>query len=140
VRTVNALIERGAWLNASDACGQKPLHLAAAEGHANVVKTLLNHGAQINAVDSIGQTALHLAAKNDSTDVVKVLIQKGANAGIVDELGRLPWHLAVAHVHRVPMGCMFPGDASTAGASKPAANRVGEVIFKRSDKGNLPGR
>ncbi len=49
---------------AIDVVGATPLHLAAREGHAKVVKELFNRGgaATVDAADKTGRTPLHLAA------------------------------------------------------------------------------
>jgi len=44
-RVVAALLRHGADVNAEDAGGHRPLHLAALEGDAETVQTLLAHGA-----------------------------------------------------------------------------------------------
>ena len=55
--------------------GYTALHLAAEDGHVDVVKVLLQNGADVNAVDSKDQTALQMAAR---WDVAIVLVQNGA--------------------------------------------------------------
>ncbi|KAL0170485.1 hypothetical protein M9458_035081, partial [Cirrhinus mrigala] len=41
--------------------GRTPLHIAACEGHLNVVRYLLNKGVTINVKDRFGDTPLHNA-------------------------------------------------------------------------------
>lgn len=43
--------------------GRTPLHIAACEGHYNVVEYLLGHGATVYAKDRYGHTPLHNAVK-----------------------------------------------------------------------------
>ncbi|KAM4687553.1 uncharacterized protein O3C94_006066 [Discoglossus pictus] len=50
-----------------------PLHLAAAGGHAEVVKVLLETGASASDEDGEGMTAIHLAAKNGHINVLDAL-------------------------------------------------------------------
>ncbi|XP_063777272.1 serine/threonine-protein phosphatase 6 regulatory ankyrin repeat subunit B-like isoform X2 [Pseudophryne corroboree] len=50
-----------------------PLHLAAAGGHAEVVKVLLETGASASDEDGEGMSAIHLAAKNGHINVLDVL-------------------------------------------------------------------
>ncbi|NP_899192.1 transient receptor potential cation channel, subfamily N, member 1 [Danio rerio] len=53
--------------------GLCPLHLAAAGGHAEVVKVLLEAGASVTEEDAEGMTAVHLAAKHGHTHILEVL-------------------------------------------------------------------
>jgi hypothetical protein len=53
-----------AWstlLNLRDQAGDTPLHLAASEGHAEVVDELLYRGAEVETRNLAGRTALHVA-------------------------------------------------------------------------------
>ncbi|KAL7291267.1 hypothetical protein TKK_0014874 [Trichogramma kaykai] len=61
-RTIRALIERGADLNATNAELHTPLHLAVIHQHYRLVKYLIEFGADLNAQQaSDGYTALHIA-------------------------------------------------------------------------------
>jgi ankyrin repeat protein len=54
-----------------------PLHLAALDGHANVVEFLLANRADVNVKDSRGHTPMHLAVEQRHLDVVEVLRHYG---------------------------------------------------------------
>lgn len=77
--------------------GVKALHIAACEGHLNVVSVLLNEGGvSVDAVREGGleKTALHYASSAGQAEVVELLMNKGANGNRVDGTGRTPVHHA----------------------------------------------
>jgi len=63
--------------------GGTPLHLAASNGHVNLVKLFLGSGADVNARAFNGSTPLHWAMKHDtmseSQAVVRMLLKHGAD-------------------------------------------------------------
>lgn len=75
--------------------GKNALHLAARQGHVDIVKALLNKDPQLaRRTDKKGQTALHMAVKGQSCDVVKLLLE--ADAAIVmlpDKFGNTALHV-----------------------------------------------
>jgi ankyrin repeat protein len=60
--------------NAMDVNGWTPLHIAAVNGHKEVVRLLLSkEGMDPELVDDSGQTALEWAAKLGHVDIVHIL-------------------------------------------------------------------
>jgi len=66
IEVVRALVERGAEVNAQDASGDSPLHLAA-RGPLNsaLFSALLGAGANANLVNTRGDAPLHIALRRD---------------------------------------------------------------------------
>jgi glutaminase len=62
-------------INAADYDGRSPLHLAASEGHAHVVKWLLRHGADALVTDRWGGTPLDDARRGNHDEVVAMIEQ-----------------------------------------------------------------
>ena len=59
--------------------GLNALHLAAKEGHVEVVQELLRRGAGVNFTTKKGNTALHIASLAGQKPAVEVLLESGAS-------------------------------------------------------------
>ncbi|MEN6370985.1 MAG: ankyrin repeat domain-containing protein [Armatimonadota bacterium] len=60
---VSSFISSGADINAKDMLGRTPLHWAAENSQAAIVRLLLANGANVNAIDEDGRSPLHQAIK-----------------------------------------------------------------------------
>jgi ankyrin repeat protein len=87
---IASAIKSGANVNARDAKGLTPLHVAA-KSNANrlAVAVLLKAGANINALEENGFTPLNLAAGNANPEVAAVLLEARANLNASDEEGSI---------------------------------------------------
>ncbi|KAJ5642151.1 hypothetical protein N7490_006151 [Penicillium lividum] len=77
---------------------QTPLHIAAAEGHFEVIPELLRAGANTLIQDVNGRTALHLAVSKGHFDVARLLLDSTQGHSIIhmaDSAGRSSLHHAV---------------------------------------------
>lgn len=104
MKTMKALVNRGADINAKDNRGQTPLHISAAYGQVShelktvserkeMFRLLINNN--INVQDKEGRTPLHLAAFHGMPNSVKALLALGADAQIKDIEGNTPYNLAL---------------------------------------------
>lgn len=94
------------------------LHLAAKEGHANIVKELLKFGARVNAKTKVrhafsvlawcvsgvvafqkANTALHIAALAGKQDVVRILVEHKADVNVQSQNGFTPLYMAAQEGH-----------------------------------------
>ena len=78
-----------------DTYRRSPLHYAAAEGQAAVVRRFLAAGVDPNRSDRADWTPLHFAAQANSAESVAALIEAGAEVDPRDEHGNTPLFRAV---------------------------------------------
>jgi TonB family protein len=98
---VKALLENNRkMVSSKDNNGSTPLHLAAWNGHKDIVELLLANKADVNAKDTMGFTPLHRAAITGHKDVVELLLDKGANVNAKDNGGWTPLHRAAMNGHK----------------------------------------
>nr|CAN68062.1 hypothetical protein VITISV_032610 [Vitis vinifera] len=75
---------------------RKALHMAAANGHLDVVEFLISSGVDLNASNVEKNTPLHWACLNGHIEVVKNLILAGANVTALNSHERTPMDEAVS--------------------------------------------
>ena len=78
---------------------ERPLAIAASEGHTAVLKVLIEAKAEINAIDRRGRTALHRAAMNGHLEACKYLVEAGIWMFEGDFSGNSALHLAAFYNH-----------------------------------------
>jgi ankyrin repeat protein len=96
--TIEALLVKGADVNAKGWHGRTPLHFAVDEfkNKRDVAELLLAKGADVNAKDNEGETPLHLAVNGfeRKRDVAELLLAKGADVNAKNMHGSTPLHKA----------------------------------------------
>ncbi|EKX35587.1 hypothetical protein GUITHDRAFT_60413, partial [Guillardia theta CCMP2712] len=99
---IERLISNGINVNESNYDLRTALHLAACEGHEDVVKYLLSKSADVNCRDRLGRTPLcdallcTAAAKGDVSQL-RALIRNSANPDAADADRRTALHLAASN-------------------------------------------
>jgi ankyrin repeat protein len=71
--------ELGTDINLKDEDGRSPVHYAANNGHAEVVRVLIECGVDVNLADRNGVAPLHFASVGGFTEIVCFLITSGAD-------------------------------------------------------------
>jgi hypothetical protein len=85
------LCHPGISINAAATCDKTPLHVAAAQGHAEVCEALVRAGADCLALTTKQRTPLHLAVMTGAIDVIPVLLDFDGRAPFVhDADGKRP--------------------------------------------------
>ena len=87
------LLDSGADIEAKNADGETPLHMAASFGEPSVVGALLDRGANIEATDHAGGTPLNHALSRE-LPVAELLLTRGANPHGSPEARVKPLHIA----------------------------------------------
>ncbi|XP_046558772.1 E3 ubiquitin-protein ligase MIB2-like isoform X1 [Haliotis rubra] len=77
-------------INAAKEDGWTALHLAAYNGHADVISVLIKYKADLRAKNALQKSALHLACENAYFDPVKTLVDNGAEVNAQDKDGDTP--------------------------------------------------
>jgi len=114
VGTVRGLLGADATLaNAREAGSVRPLHVAATEGHAEVVDLLVKAGANVNAANQWGVTPIYLAAAWGRKEVVALLIARGADIHVKEQNGETPLQAATRKGHEGVME-LLKGTGATA--------------------------
>ena len=69
--------------------GNKPIHIAAQNGHFEIVKFLVESGADIGSKDGKGNTAIHMSVGYDYYHISKYLLDMGADGNATNDLGHI---------------------------------------------------
>mmetsp|Transcript_47049 Transcript_47049/g.112098 ORF Transcript_47049/g.112098 Transcript_47049/m.112098 type:complete len:348 (+) Transcript_47049:118-1161(+) len=94
VDAVEELLAAGSTMDASDALGNSPLHLAAFNGHVKVVKMLLAAGADPNVQNGEQDTPIYMAVLSNNMECVKVIAEKDVQFNCANVEGFTPLHYA----------------------------------------------
>lgn len=93
VSDIEALIKNGADVFERDSNGETPLHVAAKNGHAALIKLLLDAGSDVNDVDNVGFTPLICIASSSANEsAMKMLLENGADVAVRDDSGMTAMH------------------------------------------------
>lgn len=97
INQVRVCLLDGEDVNARDAAGATPLHMAAMGGWLETTQLLLDQGALPDARDKLtGGTPLIMAVMHGHTDVLELLLAEGADIDMSTNRGTTALHAAVA--------------------------------------------
>ena len=74
--------------------GNRPIHIAAQNGHLNIIKLLIDKKADLNVKNLKGNTAIHMAVGYDYYEAAKMIITAGGDPNITNNKG-YPAHLGL---------------------------------------------
>uniref|UniRef100_A0A8C7I7C5 Uncharacterized protein n=1 Tax=Oncorhynchus kisutch TaxID=8019 RepID=A0A8C7I7C5_ONCKI len=82
-----------------DENGLNALHLAAKEGHEDLVEELLERGSAVDSATKKGNTALHIASLAGQKEVARLLLKRGADINAQSQNGFTPLYMAAQENH-----------------------------------------
>ncbi|KAL8866389.1 MAG: hypothetical protein Q9198_008911 [Flavoplaca austrocitrina] len=91
---VSLLIRRGAQVESHDQQRWTTLHLAASQGHQEIIDPLLRTKVETDAKDGYGATALYRAAEGGHEAAAQLLLIEGARPDIPNDYDQTPLHRA----------------------------------------------
>jgi ankyrin repeat protein len=104
------------YLNTQDSKGWTPLHYAAMDNSADMIKQLVQMGASLDIRDLEGDSPLHLAISTSSQegglDRIRALLGLGANIEAVNSKGYTPLLLSVQTMEEEAIHELFESGAS----------------------------
>jgi hypothetical protein len=119
-RLLRALGEKGANLSAKDNDGLMPAHVAAKNGHIDVLLEQA-FGVEVNCRNKRGTTPLHLAAEAGNTSTVQALMSAGADVNCQNKEGPrpgTPLHWAARHGHTASVEILLANTADVNSMNK----------------------
>lgn len=129
---VQAILGKGANINAKTTDNNSPLHIAVSNKNGEVCQLLLNQGAEINAKNKNSSTPLHLAAGTGNLKLCQLLIEYGADISAIDQGGESPIAKATASSMEVlfnPLADLFLKKGQIAPLTKNLENSLPIEIF-----------
>lgn len=91
---VQALLQKGANVNAAQSDGARAIHWAVYNGDLEMTKMLVAARADVKAANRNGSTPLWLASTNGDAAIIRTLLDAGADPNEALPLGRTPLMLA----------------------------------------------
>jgi ankyrin repeat protein len=120
-----ALIRKGADVNAAEGDGMTALHYAAMKGDAALARLLVEAGADVKAATRLGSyTPLHVAAQAGSAPIVSLLVAHGADVNAGTITGATPLMFAAASGDTAAIAALVDGGA--------------DVNAREKDRGQTP--
>jgi hypothetical protein len=115
--------------------GNCPIHIAAQNGHLEILKVLVEKGADVNAQNGGGQTPLHMTVSYDIEECVAFLKSHGAKGDVKNKEGHRAEHGLSGEKDRSSAAGQM--DALKCADSEKALKHALDELLKHAKKGHL---
>lgn len=117
------IFSRAPEMSAADVWGNTPLHYAAKNGHAHLLRfALASCGADIAVADRTGNSAMHLAARHGHAEAARKLLRAGMDPDAAVARGWTALHFAAREGNLAVASCLLEHGANP--NHKSAAGRT----------------
>uniref|UniRef100_A0A8C8BG79 Uncharacterized protein n=1 Tax=Otus sunia TaxID=257818 RepID=A0A8C8BG79_9STRI len=111
-----------------------PLHLACANGHADVVRFLVQENCQLNLADNFKRSPLMTAVQCQQEECVAILLECGADPNLADADGNTALHLAVLSANIAITELLLEHHASTDAQNKEGYTPLDLAVSEYPEK------
>ncbi|NXP58005.1 ANR26 protein, partial [Chloropsis cyanopogon] len=110
------------------------LHLASANGHADVVRHLAGKNCLLNLPDNLKRTPLMKAVQYQQEECVAILLEHGADPNLADADGNTALHLAVLSGNTTVAGLLLEHNASSDAQNQEGYTPLNLAVSKQHEE------
>ncbi|XP_058449487.1 ankyrin-3-like isoform X2 [Malaya genurostris] len=121
-------------INTCNANGLNALHLAAKDGHFDIVQELLKRGANVDNATKKGNTSLHIASLAGQEEIIQLLLQYNASVNVQSQNGFTPLYMAAQENHDECVNLLLAKGANPALATEDGFTPLAVAMQQGHDK------
>ncbi|XP_055548779.1 ankyrin-3-like isoform X3 [Wyeomyia smithii] len=121
-------------INTCNANGLNALHLAAKDGHYDIVQELLKREANVDNATKKGNTALHIASLAGQKDIIQLLLHYNASVNVQSQNGFTPLYMAAQENHDECVNLLLAKGANPALATEDGFTPLAVAMQQGHDK------